>query len=252
MTTMMTTNTTPTPLADAVRAEIEQAKLCEQRWLDDDTADHDDRNHPAWLAMDEQDERVRSARQALAASSEPREWELVYMDGSGYRETIITTSIEDVTRQARKSVLDGDWDRSGGTFWVRVSLCCALSGEADEITVAVEPQAPKCAAKAEHDWQSPHEVVGGIAENPGVHGHGGGVIIREVCRHCGAYRVTDTWAQDRTTGRQGLRGVRYEDADEDSLEWVLEASRNRFCGRIGCPGGIAHAHDAELDPDPTT
>lgn len=54
---------------------------------------------------------------------------------------------------------------------------------------------PTCPDHDEHDWQSPHEIVGGIKENPGVWGHDGGVIINECCMHCGCKRVTDTAAQ---------------------------------------------------------
>jgi hypothetical protein len=62
----------------------------------------------------------------------------------------------------------------------------------------------------DHDWQSPHALVGGLKENPGVRGHGGGVVIHEVCVHCGTLRVTDTWAQNPSTGEEGLESVRYE------------------------------------------
>lgn len=86
------------------------------------------------------------------------------------------------------------------------------------ITITVEPNEPECEAGQDHDWQSPHDVVGGLEENPGVQGHGGGVIIREVCAHCGCYRVTDTWASHGA--QQGFESVRYEDADDDSLAWV--------------------------------
>jgi hypothetical protein len=51
-------------------------------------------------------------------------------------------------------------------------------------------------------------------------GHGGGVIIREVCAHCGKYRVTDTWAQRMDTGAQGLEAVEYREADDASLAWI--------------------------------
>ena len=77
-----------------------------------------------------------------------------------------------------------------------------------EKRVTIDPPAPEC-TEDEHDWQSPYELVGGLRENPGVFGHGGGVIIVEVCPHCGMYRETDTWAQDPTTGEQGLRSIRY-------------------------------------------
>jgi hypothetical protein len=88
----------------------------------------------------------------------------------------------------------------------------------ERITIEIEAE-PDCEAE-EHDWQSPYEVVGGVKENPGVRGHGGGVIIKECCAHCGRYRFTDTWAQRRDTGEQGLRRVSYEDADEVSREWM--------------------------------
>jgi hypothetical protein len=47
-----------------------------------------------------------------------------------------------------------------------------------------------------HDWQTPIEIVGGIVENPGCWGHGGGVILHHVCMRCGCERVEDTWAND--------------------------------------------------------
>ena len=84
--------------------------------------------------------------------------------------------------------------------------------------VVLHPDAPVC-TQEEHAWCSPHEVVGGIEQSPGVSGHGGGVIIREVCRHCGCYRVTDTWHVDSLTG-QIYEAVWYEPADDASLNWL--------------------------------
>lgn len=93
---------------------------------------------------------------------------------------------------------------------------------ADEAThrVALEPDEPSCTDGHEHDWCAPHSVVGGCAETPGVWGHGAGTFARDVCRHCGWYRLTDTWAQDRTDGTQGLTSTRYEEPDRGSLAWV--------------------------------
>lgn len=76
--------------------------------------------------------------------------------------------------------------------------------------VEIEPEAPDCDGGAEHDWASPHEIVGGIKENPGVWGHGGGIVSRSVCRRCGCGRKVDTWAQDPTDGQQGLTSTSYE------------------------------------------
>lgn len=104
--------------------------------------------------------------------------------------------------------LDGDGD-----------LDVDHGAERECITVELEPPEPDCAGDHDHDWCSPHSVVGGI------HGHGGGVVIREVCAHCGRYRITDTWAQRSDTGQQGLDSVAYDDADDASLAWV---ARRRF------------------------
>jgi hypothetical protein len=74
----------------------------------------------------------------------------------------------------------------------------AISYEA--ICVEVDPDEPECEDGRQHDWQ---EIS--------VRGHGGGVICRDECPHCGRVRITDTWDQDRETGEQGLTTVRYED-----------------------------------------
>jgi len=95
-----------------------------------------------------------------------------------------------------------------------------LEGERDMITVVLDPDGPDCEAGHEHDWQNPHEVLGGLTENPGACGKGAGLVIEEVCAHCGAYRTVDTWAQRSDTGEQGLESVAYRQADEISLDWV--------------------------------
>lgn len=81
--------------------------------------------------------------------------------------------------------------------------------DSEWIRITLEPNEPECEEGEDHDWQSPIEIVGGIAENPGVWGHGGGVIITVICMHCGTERVTDTWAQDMSDGVQGLKSTSY-------------------------------------------
>lgn len=120
---------------------------------------------------------------------------------------------------------------SGGTsdqpiIWRYSAEIEAVDADGDRVTVTghgeavEEPPAAKCveADDGEHEWCSPFAVVGGIKENPGVQGHGGGVIITEVCRHCGTYRTTDTWA----TGHDGrpTTTVTYREADDASLAWI--------------------------------
>jgi hypothetical protein len=76
-------------------------------------------------------------------------------------------------------------------------------------TVVLPPEEPDCTGD-EHKWTAPFDLVGGCRENPGVWGHGCGIIIHEVCSHCGVRRVTDTWAHRRDNGEQGFTEVRYE------------------------------------------
>ena len=153
---------------------------------------------------------------------------------------------------AREYVDGGDYDQEGltETSWVRVWVQEVAADDADEqteaeweaITVAVDPQPPECEPEDDasdwahpeceredgHDWHSPHDVLGGISENPGIWGHGGGVLIKEVCADCGIYRRTDTWAQNPETGEQGLRAVTYESADDASLEYARSQRPHRL------------------------
>ena len=81
----------------------------------------------------------------------------------------------------------------------------------EKATVTADPIEPPCTGSNEHDWQAPHSIVGGIKENPGVWGHGGGVRINEVCLRCRCGKTTDTWDQRPDTGEQGLLSVSYEE-----------------------------------------
>lgn len=122
-------------------------------------------------------------------------------------------------------------DPHGRRITWRMSVeIAAVDADGDRVTVegrgeAIEdpPAAKACTAadRGAHEWCSPHSVVGGIAENPGVRGHGGGVVVEEICRHCGMHRTTDTWATDRTTGRP-TEQVTYRAAGERSLAWLAE------------------------------
>ena len=127
------------------------------------------------------------------------------------------------TREAAQAAINADPtaqpDEYGNRCYPEIVEEETEPDDRDSHRIAIEPEEPEC-EEGEHEWVSPLSVVGGIAENPGCWGHGGGVIYTEVCLHCGAYRETDTWAQDRETGEQGLRSVTYRDADDESLAWV--------------------------------
>ena len=60
-----------------------------------------------------------------------------------------------------------------------------------------------------HAWRSPHALVSGCQENPGVYGKGGGVTIHEVCVRCGLHRHTDTWDQSWTGTGEPVETVRH-------------------------------------------
>ena len=139
---------------------------------------------------------------------EARRW-IVRLEGGEGGEEEFEGSLEDVWREAAEWARDG-WNAVDRTFWVRVDV----EGEDGHISrskVPIDPEPPKCvSSEHEHDWQGPHRLVGGLEENPGVVGHGGGVRITRVCMHCGCKRVTDTFASDPVDGERGLESVRYE------------------------------------------
>lgn len=132
-------------------------------------------------------------------------------DDAGSTETIQADSLDDVWEQAKRWVRTGSWNLGVGdsTIWIDVQVEGADGDCIETMTVSVDPPEPRCSA-SDHDWQSPHHLVGGLEENPGVFGHGGGARIHECCMNCGARRVTDTWAQRPDTGEQGLRSVQYD------------------------------------------
>lgn len=137
----------------------------------------------------------------------------------------ITIEAETAEAAAREYVGAGAYtpEPEDGTTWIRVHAW-TLDEDGEPLdeeshTIPVDPEEPGCWG-THHDWCAPVDVVGGIPESPGVHGHGGGVVATEVCSRCGMYRIEDTWATDPATGEQGLRSLRYEDADGASEAWV--------------------------------
>jgi len=133
----------------------------------------------------------------------------------------IEIEAESPEEAAQEYVDGGSWEKESSTQWIHVYVWGGGIPEDDreKHVITLHPAPPEC-TENEHEWESPYEVVGGIKENPGVWGHGGGVVITEVCRHCGCYRVTDTWAQDMSDGQQGLESIEYKPADETSRAWV--------------------------------
>jgi hypothetical protein len=163
-----------------------------------------------------------AAREAWLASDEPRAWEV--RDGQA-QDILHDVAPADAEAAIEAWLTDGDWDTSEGPLHLTAYAypIDPTTGTADgegracgEATI--EQDAPDCEGDEEHTWRSPHSVVGGLRENPGVHGHGAGIIAREVCPHCGWYRVYESARQDGS-GRYH-EAISYAEPDEDSLAWV--------------------------------
>lgn len=111
-------------------------------------------------------------------------------------------------------------DDESGTTWIDIHVRDMLTEEMASTVMEIDPSEPECIEGEEHDWRSPYSVLGGLKENPGVWGHGGGIIIKTVCAHCGAYKIDDSWAQNPENGEQGLDSVEYHAPDDVSLAWL--------------------------------
>lgn len=119
----------------------------------------------------------------------------------------------DSAREAAEEYVNGgDWGNDEETFWVSV-YCTDEDGFTEKVKIEVEPTEPDCERGKEHDWQAPYEILGGLKENPGVWGNGGGVKYTMVCMNCGCGKHVNTWAQDRNDGEQGFTSVRYEQGE---------------------------------------
>lgn len=141
---------------------------------------------------------------------------LTMLDGSGVTQTIQAADLVAARVAAREWVEGGDYhsgEDGESTIWedVRIEWIDEDGDECeDEVrNIAIDPPTPKCLRGKEHDWQTPHEIVGGLKENPGVWGSGGGVKGTYVCLHCGCGKHWDSWAQRRDNGEQWLASVSY-------------------------------------------
>ena len=82
-------------------------------------------------------------------------------------------------------------------YWVEVTCWVASAhGEAEavrgEASRTIHPPAPDPCGE-DHEWSSPHSVVRGCRENPGVWGLGGTRLqVDEVCTRCGTISRTQT------------------------------------------------------------
>ncbi len=153
---------------------------------------------------------------------QPAAFPYTFTASNGYESwDIDARNSEDALDQAIEDVKENNVPEDSFDQWSWLFNVKIYDEEGDLLEsedVSVDPPEPDCPA-GEHEWVSPHELLGGLKENPGVWGNGGGVIIRQVCRHCGIYRITDTWHTCQQTG-QIYEAVCYEEADTESEEWL--------------------------------
>ena len=118
----------------------------------------------------------------------------------------------------------GDYWDQGKTIFLRAEVLKLNEDDCyfetlGPVYMELQPKPPACKAE-EHEWLSPYSLVGGLKENPGVWGSRGGVLSKEVCRHCGMYQLTDTWATNPCDGTQGHTSIEYLGPDDESLAWL--------------------------------
>lgn len=164
-------------------------------------------------------------------------WEL-WEEGYHY-DTIAADSAEEALEAAKANVDRANYADTTGTIYISVSVRNPYTGDTDDATVTVEADEPECIGGHDHDWQSPIALVGGIESNPGVWGHGAGLIIHEACLRCGCRKTTDTWAQDPDTGGQGRTSVEYAKGAYglEDMGYVVE-ERLDTTAPLAAPGAV--------------
>lgn len=130
-------------------------------------------------------------------------------------EDLNAETLDEAIDEAREWALGGSYEETTRVpFWINdEDGDTVYSGS---VIVEVDNE-PECEDGQEHDWQSPHELVGGLEENPGVQGLGGAkLMFSYVCSNCGCRKTVITDPSD------DLDDVTYEDADEATLAWVAK------------------------------
>lgn len=164
----------------------------------------------ARIAYHAADRLCDAARAAWLASAENRAWATGGDSwGGGPGDTIEDMPPSEIEAELERGARGGNWTVEDGTIWIHdiaspidPATGKAIESERVRVTTAIHPPTPRCTdGSKRHTWRVERTT-----------GHGGGVIVTEVCTACDWRKVTDTWAQDRSTGEQGLTSIRYEDS----------------------------------------
>lgn len=151
-------------------------------------------------------ERARRAPPRVRPLEAMRRVYILRYDG-GVMEELGRTTLTRAREEARAGARVG-WEPADETHWVDVAILDSRGNAVETVTTAIDPEEPDCTEPA-HDWQ-----------DECVRGSGGGVRITETCRHCRRTKTTDTWAQRRDTGEQGLLSLEYGEPGRFGVEGV--------------------------------
>lgn len=165
------------------------------------------------------------------------EWDLWSPEWDGSRWSV---DVSDIDASARPAVADALGRATGGTWELIDDRCVWVSVPSDWETedITREQDAADCSGSYSddepactsdgpgdddggHDWRSPHSLLGGLKENPGVWGGSGTrMSVKTVCAACGKYRTETSAGSQRNHGEPDAV-VTYEDADEASEAWLV-------------------------------
>ena len=141
---------------------------------------------------------------------------------------IVGTPGTDIEAMATAWIQAGEWGDGLAEVEVEYSAISIdefgdeveVGAESIEVTCGTLPEPEPCESEDGHDWQSPVEIVGGCAENPGVFSSGGTRFdFYEICQTCGMRKHSWDQGAQRNPG-QASEGVEYEAATERSLAWA--------------------------------
>ena len=127
-----------------------------------------------------------------------RTWDVSIDGGQGGATEVEAASLDEALELAADWAREGEWDPRG--VLIEVEVRCPETGEGAvaEIVVGADEDALDEHAAEHwrsghvHRWETPHWLVGGLQENPGVTGCGGARIIIESWCRCGARRREDS------------------------------------------------------------
>ena len=174
-----------------------------------------------------------------AETAQTRKYHVTIDDESGCVSTLEAASWDEAMKSAASYMDEGDWNADecgtqqigytvyrlpagsdaelGDNNWIDRDVLYELDCPSKTAVHVQQPTEPDC-TETEHDFIATKQDDGGLEANPGVFGHGGSVVIKDHCRHCGLPRTTDHWDDVEDTNDD--RGkVTYGEAPE---EWARQ------------------------------